>query len=378
MAFTKEQRIINSVSGSTKKSRNEKKETNLTGSFNIPNKSGDHVRSIKREAPVNSYDLVNKQYVDDQIATAEFIKKQEDGQTGFVDSEFTGGGGVRLNFGQTTDEDEFMEIGSFGAANNINTKARTFKIFSTANADIFEINPTTAVSKFYGDVDLNSNDIIGLDDIQMSSSIMTITDSDNNNVLRIGDVPNAVNNLFISDAAAGGHPEITSEGSDTNPNVRISPKGSGALDVATSKIINVVDPTADQDAATKKYVDDHVPNKFHVDKLIRAPDKINDKIPIFYVNDKDFPNGATVKHVSITLPSDTAYTMPFEEWSGDPPTEDAVIETVTTGATDAYKEVEDGDIDNPNLEANDYIFLDIPSTDVDWIFVKIILERDDS
>lgn len=115
-----------------------------------------------------------------------------------------------------------------------------------------------------------------------------------------------------------------------------------------------------------------IPSTFSVDKLFFAPDYINDKIPIFYCNDKDFPNGAKITHVSITLPADAAYSMPFEEWSGDPPTEDAVIETVSTTGADSYAEVEDGNIDNPDLEPNDYIFVDIPSTNVDWIFVKVI------
>lgn len=42
----------------------------------------------------------------------------------------------------------------------------------------------------------------------------------------------------------------------TNTNIVIEPKGTGAVNVSTSKIINVSNPTNDQDAATKKYVDD--------------------------------------------------------------------------------------------------------------------------
>ena len=42
----------------------------------------------------------------------------------------------------------------------------------------------------------------------------------------------------------------------TNTNIVIEPKGTGAVNVSSSKIINVTNPTDDQDAATKKYVDD--------------------------------------------------------------------------------------------------------------------------
>lgn len=69
MSFTKEQRIINQVSGSTKQDRKGLSSISPTGgtSFNIPNKSGDHRRSIKRDAPVGDHDLVNKEYVDSLI-----------------------------------------------------------------------------------------------------------------------------------------------------------------------------------------------------------------------------------------------------------------------------------------------------------------------
>ena len=45
---------------------------------------------------------------------------------------------------------------------------------------------------------------------------------------------------------------------DTNGDLILSPNGVGVVDVDTSKITNVVDPTANQDAATKLYVDNQV------------------------------------------------------------------------------------------------------------------------
>ena len=70
MGYTKEQRIINSMTGSTKQTRQPQQTipTNLTGSFNLPNHSGDNSAGMVRSTPVNDTDLVNKKYVDDAIA----------------------------------------------------------------------------------------------------------------------------------------------------------------------------------------------------------------------------------------------------------------------------------------------------------------------
>jgi len=101
--------------------------------------------------------------------------------------------------------------------------------------------------------------------------------------------------------------------------------------------------------------------------LIFAPDGVNDQIPIFHCDAEEYPHGIQLMNVQITLPVDAAYSMVFEEWAGDPPAAQADIETVTTAGTDAYMEVRTTDIDNRDIDADDYIFLDIPATDVDWI-----------
>ena len=107
-----------------------------------------------------------------------------------------------------------------------------------------------------------------------------------------------------------------------------------------------------------------------IDAMIFKPDQVNDQVAIFHVDALLYPFGIEIDQVSITLPADAAYSMVFEEWAGDPPAAQADIETVTTGAGDSY--MEDGTITNDQVDADDYIFLDIPATDVDWIHVQVI------
>ncbi len=109
-----------------------------------------------------------------------------------------------------------------------------------------------------------------------------------------------------------------------------------------------------------------------IDALIYAPDSIADEVAIFHANSGLYPFGIKLVSVQIILPADAAYSMVFEEWSGDPPTADNDITTVTTTGSEAFKQVLAASMADSSIAANAYIFLHIPATDVDWVHIKVI------
>ena len=96
-----------------------------------------------------------------------------------------------------------------------------------------------------------------------------IADANGNELIIFNTTGSAVNQLEISNSATGNGVTIASSGSDTNINIVLDPKGSGTVDVNSSRITNVTDPSDNQDAATKAYVDS-VANGLDVKKSVRV------------------------------------------------------------------------------------------------------------
>src|SRR5210317_806365 len=101
-----------------------------------------------------------------------------------------------------------------------------------------------------------------------------IADSNGNAQIVFNTTASAVNYLDVTNAATGNGITLASAGGDTNIDIVISPKGSGAVSVDSSRITNVTDPSGDQDAATKAYVDS-VANGLDVKDSVRYASTAN-------------------------------------------------------------------------------------------------------
>ena len=86
----------------------------------------------------------------------------------------------------------------------------------------------------------------------------SINDANGNEYIKFQQTADAVNSLEVTNSATGNGAKLGTQGGDANIDLILDPKGSGVVDVNSSRISNLTDPTQDQDAATKSYVDNVV------------------------------------------------------------------------------------------------------------------------
>ena len=114
-------------------------------------------------------------------------------------------------------------------------------------------------------MDANNNTFANLPNSALTNSTITLGSS----TLTLGSTTTdvaGITSLTVDNVNVNGNTISTT---DTNGDLVLDPNGSGDVDVNSSKIINVTDPTADQDAATKAYVDS-VANGLDVKDSVRV------------------------------------------------------------------------------------------------------------
>jgi len=192
--------------------------TPIATNMHLPNHSGDHSAGSMRRAPVNNTDLVNKEYVDDTIGALDLQDVTD------VDN-------------NTTNE-LIVEDSVAGILRN--------RVHNTSTASVSVIGAGYELK--------NDNDYWGL--LAMTNSGATIGSSGFTNTMHLYNQGYG-NTLLTTDGNKDfvfyADPTDSHNFSALNSSI-MTLKASGELQM-TNKITNVTDPTANQDAATKKYVD---------------------------------------------------------------------------------------------------------------------------
>lgn len=157
----------------------------------------------------------------------------------------TNGGVLGLTWASTLDTSTYEEIIYTGVSGNELTGVTRGSAGTSAKAHNNGATVVSVVSSLHNN--RIADKLRGVDEVLAQ-------DPNANEIIETTYVASAVNEIQVSNAATGNPPAIAATGGDTNIDLKLTPKGSGAITVPSGTYETNV--TADDDIPNKKYVDD--------------------------------------------------------------------------------------------------------------------------
>jgi hypothetical protein len=232
--------------------------TNKTFDANGTGNSLSNVEVADFASGVVDTNLISVSASDDTLASAKAIKSYVDSAVGGVSASLTLVDDTSTQASITLSEDTLQVSGGTGITTSISgdTLSIAGDDATTSTKGIASFN-TADFSVTSGDVTIKA---LGVSNSQLAGSIENAKLSNPNitigsDTINLGATQtdlNGITSIDIDNITIDGNTISTT---DTDGDLILSPDGTGDINANSHKIVNILDPVADQDAASKAYVD---------------------------------------------------------------------------------------------------------------------------